>query len=478
MNSNNNIYKFFFRMLLIFVTLDFLMMVLASGLMSNTFTNKFGDKIIFEMFYGLIVLIILLLFNNSYVFTKRKEKTITGILLAFPVVVFSIISLINSIGYIDKFSTNTFINILIYSIFVGITEEFLFRGWIQNEFIERFSNNKETIIKSIIFSSLIFGFVHVINILNNQSFLETLFQIANACSLGFLLGCIYYRTKNIWSLVFLHAFYDFALILSEMNVIKDCTYTMPNFSTSIVNSITNILMIIIWLTTAIIIINKTNFPDERVSKKRNKNNKYLVVTIILSFLLMFVPFERIIPGYEKNIICYTFKTTTPLELYTAHIPSYETYKISLTREDPTYVVNDKGEVSLSKTYNNYELYFTEEDGELYLVNKNTSQKYNLGYTDVTNIEILKNNDVYLIVIVSDYNDGTIYYSNYITDYNLSNDKNYLEDVSYSFIEYAVPKIDKLGYITFEYNLEKKIPYLLSEDGKEFIIKNGELFLIE
>ena len=249
-------------------------------------------------------------------------------------------------------------------------------------------------------------------------------------------------------------------------------------SSSIVNSITNILMIIIWLTTAIIIINKTNFPDERVSKKRNKNNKYLVVTIILSFLLMFVPFERIIPGYEKNIICYTFKTTTPLELYTAHIPSYETYKISLTREDPTYVVNDKGEVSLSKTYNNYELYFTEEDGELYLVNKNTSQKYNLGYTDVTNIEILKNNDVYLIVIVSDYNDGTIYYSNYITDYNLSNDKNYLEDVSYSFIEYAVPNIDKLGYITFEYNLEKKIPYLLSEDGKEFIIKNGELFLIE
>ena len=61
---------------------------------------------------------------------------------------------------------------------------------------------------------------------------------------------------------------------------------------------------------------------------------------------------------------------------------------------------------------------------------------------------------------------------------MSNDKNYLEDVSYSFIEYAVPKIDKLGYITFEYNLEKKIPYLLSEDGKEFIIKNGELFLIE
>ena len=49
----------------------------------------------------------------------------------------------------------------------------------------------------IFFSGLIFGGMHITNVLYGQTLFDTLIQIAQATSVGVLLGAIYYRTKNI-----------------------------------------------------------------------------------------------------------------------------------------------------------------------------------------------------------------------------------------------------------------------------------------
>ena len=65
--------------------------------------------------------------------------------------------------------------------------------------------------------------MHITNIFQGQTVFETVMQIIQATSLGFLLGSIYFRSKNIWAVVFLHTFYDFSFMFPEVNSLKDCT---------------------------------------------------------------------------------------------------------------------------------------------------------------------------------------------------------------------------------------------------------------
>ena len=471
--KDRNIYKFFIKMVLIFLVLNLFMIFAANELMINAIGSKYGENIIFEIFYGLIVLIVLLLFRNSYVFIDKKEKFINGVILACPVIISSILSLLDGIQYINHFSFSIFINIAVYSLFVGITEEFLCRGWLQNEFIERFSNDKNTVLKSILLSSLVFGSMHIVNILGNQGLFETLLQVMNATALGFLFGCIYYKTKNIWSIIFLHAFYDFTLIISEMNVIKDCTFTIPTFTTTMVDLLSIIILMSIWLLTALLIIRKTNYPDKKVSKKENPTTKYVVAGIIIALIMSFIPFSELIPGYVNNTICYTYKELNDLDNYTIHYPSERNYSIKLEKEEKTFVQDEDNQVFEEYNNNSYNFDFIIESNKLYVINKNTEYKKELYFDNVSSILILNN---YEIVVLSTTNSDTVYYSNYITYDNINNKDSYLYDLEDSFIEYSVPEIKKLGYITFD-DSDTEYPYLYN-DKNEFIIKNGELFIVE
>ncbi len=320
--------------------------------------------------------------------------------------------------------------------------------------------------------------MHITNVFStSQNLFETFLQILNAMSLGFFFGILYYKTKNIWSVIFLHAFYDFALILSEMNVIKECTYTMPTFITTVVDSITMILMISIWLLTAYLIINKTSYPDKKVSRKKNPYIKFAIVGIIISFILMFVPFNEIIPGYVDNSICYSYKKIGDLDNYVVHYPSSRNYTIDIDREELEYVENEKQEVFTEYKINNYNIEFEIKSGVLFIKNKNTESKYETKFKNVKDIEILENGDTYLVVILSSDNNDTVYFSNYITKTNISNKEDFLDSLESSFIEFALPEVYKIGYITFDES-EVKYPYIESNDNEEFIIKNGELFIVE
>ena len=73
------IYTFFIKMFFIFLFIDIGMMLVAELLTSTTSFYKYGSDLITEMFYALTVLIVMLLFKNSYVFTDKKTKFIDGI---------------------------------------------------------------------------------------------------------------------------------------------------------------------------------------------------------------------------------------------------------------------------------------------------------------------------------------------------------------------------------------------------------------
>ncbi len=477
MKNEKNIYKFFVKMLLIFVGLDLLMMCVTELLASSSLFAKYGTDVIYEIFYALSILVVMLLFHNSYVFTEKKKKFWNSIYLGLPMLAYSIITFIVNLFNQGSFSISNCINVFVLCLFVGIAEEFLCRGWLQNEFIERFSNDRNSVIKSIILSSLVFGVMHIIN-LSEQTVFETILQIINAVSVGVLLGSIYYKTKNIWSVIFLHAFYDFALFLADMNTIKECTFGVATPNITIYNSITIVLLTAFWLLSALIVLKNCNFPDKKESAGKDF---YVMVIPALVFILAVnvLPLQNLVEGYDDYYVCYDYKTVDQSESYELHIPNYNEYLITADTENDSLLLDkDRNEIQEVLTTNNVQIRVQLVDGKVVITNLRTGYSIELEYDhDVYAIELVKNAKGYEILIETDYLESNVYYSNFVTIDNLSNSKEYLDMLKESFRKLELPLLSKMGYINLG---EEKYyyPYMLSTNGDEFMIVDGELFLIK
>ena len=103
------------------------------------------------------------------------------------------------------------ITILIWGIGVGLFEEALCRAALFNTFRNRLGESRSSIVKSIVFSSLIFGCLHFYNLFDCPNLVVTTFnQVVYATLIGMSLACIYYITDNIWVVSILHGLFDIA----------------------------------------------------------------------------------------------------------------------------------------------------------------------------------------------------------------------------------------------------------------------------
>ena len=96
---------------------------------------------------------------------------------------------------------------------VGVAEEFLFRGVIAQTLLEHYGASRKGIWKACLISGLFFGGAHLTNILSSAPF-GVLMQCVFAGSLGVLFAAIYFRTGNLWVLIFLHGATDAASLLA------------------------------------------------------------------------------------------------------------------------------------------------------------------------------------------------------------------------------------------------------------------------
>ncbi len=91
----------------------------------------------------------------------------------------------------------------------GIGEELVFRGIILNTFKE-----KRGIWVAILWSSVIFGILHITNIFGGQGVIETLKQVFSAGLAGVLFAWVYLKTNNVIPTMIYHGFYDMFILLS------------------------------------------------------------------------------------------------------------------------------------------------------------------------------------------------------------------------------------------------------------------------
>ena len=175
---------------------------LASSMIENSILRFAG---------GVIFLVILISYGYGNLFKfNAPVKALVIIIPAFIVAInnFPISAYLNGRTEVIEPVHNIYL-FLLESFSVGFFEEIIFRGMILMLLLGKLQNKSHGVLKAIIISSLIFGFVHLFNIIQGASYGNTMLQIGYSFLMGLLFAVLYLRTKNIWLIMILHALYNF-----------------------------------------------------------------------------------------------------------------------------------------------------------------------------------------------------------------------------------------------------------------------------
>ena len=170
--------------------------------------------------------------------TKNDFKIIPLLLLCCSNFIVAIVQKTNINKKIDLF---VIISGLITSIGVAIVEELLFRSQVLDEFLKY-----KTKFQSLIYSSLIFGSVHLLNISSIGSIPTILVQVGYTFFLGMILGTVYLFSNNIILPIIFHILFNFIndILVIELFPIKwNTTFFIVNVGIGIVVAVYALLIL-------------------------------------------------------------------------------------------------------------------------------------------------------------------------------------------------------------------------------------------
>lgn len=131
----------------------------------------------------------------------HSPKYIIFMFIFIPVIAIAIFTMVK------KFELSMiFFLPLIDSLFVGTSEELIYRGVV-------FTNvtQEKGLFKGIFISALAFSILHSINIIGGISVTSMLVQLIDTFLAGIFFAAVYYYTKNIVLLIIFHAMWDYVL---------------------------------------------------------------------------------------------------------------------------------------------------------------------------------------------------------------------------------------------------------------------------
>ena len=453
-----NLALLFFLMLICFIGEEVALFYWGRGFARAVYYGRYGLELIGEISAVILIVAIIFLFKQQYVFTEKKEKFFKSLLVGLPFVLFATVMLIFNATGLKSFNVYNFISLLFLTLFVGVYEELLCRGWLQNAFVRTHNTSRGKVILSIILSSLVFGAMHITNALSGQSLFETLMQVLQATAMGFFLGAVYYRTRNIYGVMFMHFYWDLAVMIGEMNQLRDCTNGVVTNDILTFSVLTSLLFSVVYTCVGLYVLRKEKVApllDEPKEEKKNKLYNILVPILAVAAFggLYFVEEPK---DYENYETCYEY-AEMDMGVSDLHYTSR-----------PRYTIKENG----------YNFEVLVEDNELVLRNLNTKDKITLFESGVA-FEVIKEKDYYMIVAITldENNNESVEFSKYMSFDSLSDEKSYLKDVKESFISYVIPDIQNLGYLTND-GTDYIYPLMTTLQNNSFVIdENGALYLV-
>lgn len=197
---------------LIIIFIDIFLYKIFIGISNQWNINFFVLNMLREAFLLICVCMSAVILRRIDVIEIRKTGIREGISSAMFYIVIIMIKIVLLILKPQKIAVSWYEIVLFafYIIILGIAEEWLFRGILQNAFHDFFKmERRKNIYLAIIFSGIVFGLVHITNIVNGVDFQIALIQAIVNIPNGILLGAIYYRAKrNLWITVIIHSMID------------------------------------------------------------------------------------------------------------------------------------------------------------------------------------------------------------------------------------------------------------------------------
>ena len=140
---------------------------------------------------------------------------------------------------------------------IGFMEESIFRGVIANMVGIRYGKDLKGIWAAVIVSGLIFGAMHMSNMVSGVGFSSALAQSVIACLVGIYLTAVYFRGGNIWIMMLIHALTD------SIGLFNSSFTTMGTTDADAVNAISfrGAAFFLIYLVLALFLLRRSKIPE-------------------------------------------------------------------------------------------------------------------------------------------------------------------------------------------------------------------------
>lgn len=156
---------------------------------------------------GRIIAGIVLYFLFRYCF--REGHPFAGAVLILPALLFALWNLFYNFSAGMKFAAPG-LSVIIGAVAPAVFEEVIFRGIA----IWHLQESGRSDLQTVLISALVFGLVHMTNIVGGD-IAGTLLQTGYAVVIGLVFGAVYVRTKDLPSLIIVHALIDLSGRLFE-----------------------------------------------------------------------------------------------------------------------------------------------------------------------------------------------------------------------------------------------------------------------
>ncbi len=225
-----NIYKNFskkYPVLLVILTVLFVYGLLKLTGLVNVGPLSFGIR---EFIMAVVVFIVTFIFmgKEKVSFSAKgfhySFRFVRGYLIVMAVIVFFgvLSNVLDSVvnDEVTAYKPIGVINIVIAGLFVGIVEEFTFRGLIFGGLLQKFGNSKKNIILAAFMSGLLFGVMHIVDsalageITDIMGVGTAVLKTIQTGIFGVVLAFIYYKTRNLFAVAALHSLDDFLVFVT------------------------------------------------------------------------------------------------------------------------------------------------------------------------------------------------------------------------------------------------------------------------
>ncbi|MCR3905555.1 MAG: CPBP family intramembrane metalloprotease [Tenericutes bacterium] len=212
-DKNNDVLSYANQKNLIFllIILMFVLVLIDINVLQNNLDTQMITGSLLRILGGLVFIVIIYGLGHGHIFKiKNLSKALLIMIPAFIVSInnFPIVAFLDGRAILTEPIYRIFL-FFIESLSVGFFEEIIFRGMILVFLLDKFKEEKNGVMISIILSSLIFGFIHVLNIFNGASVNSTMLQIGYSFLVGMMWAVLFLKTGNLWLTMLLHATFNF-----------------------------------------------------------------------------------------------------------------------------------------------------------------------------------------------------------------------------------------------------------------------------